>query len=69
MPYMNGYQVARALRADPAQRHAVLVALTGWGAEDDKRRAKEAGYDFHLTKPIEVDQVTSLLARLDAARV
>lgn len=42
----------------------MLVALTGWGSEDDKQRSKRAGFAYHLTKPVEGETVTSLLARL-----
>lgn len=61
LPGMSGYDVARQIRSDPTLAGAVLVALTGWGSEDDKRRTKEAGFDFHLTKPFEtaaLDEVT-----------
>ena len=63
LPGMDGYEVARQLRADPALAATVLVALTGWGSEDDKRRAREAGFDVHLTKPVDVADVDAVLAR------
>ena len=63
LPVMNGYEVAKRFRADPAIAGAVLVALTGWGSEDDKQKSREAGFDFHLTKPIQVQAVQDLLAR------
>ncbi|MBA4067047.1 MAG: hypothetical protein C0501_25730 [Isosphaera sp.] len=64
LPGMSGYEVARLFRADPALRSAVLIALTGWGSDNDKQRSKDAGFDFHLTKPVEGDQVTEALSRL-----
>jgi signal transduction histidine kinase len=64
LPGMSGYDVARALRADPYCGEAVLVALTGWGSEDDRRRSAEAGFDFHLVKPVETGQLAGLLAKL-----
>jgi PAS domain S-box-containing protein len=64
LPGMNGYEVARRLRGEPSLRGAVLVALTGWGTEDDKRQSREAGFDFHLTKPAEVTAIESILARV-----
>ncbi len=64
LPGMNGYEVARTLRADPGSTKAVLVALTGWGSEEDRRRSAEAGFDFHLTKPVETGQLEGLLAKL-----
>lgn len=64
LPGMNGYEVAKQFRADPALATTVLIALTGWGSEDDRRRSKEAGFDHHLTKPINARQVETLLAGL-----
>lgn len=49
---LDGHEVARAVRDEPWRRSMLLVALTGWGQEDDKRRAADAGFDVHLTKPI-----------------
>ncbi len=66
MPGTNGYEVARALRTRGA--HVTLVALTGWGQEADRRRASEAGFDFHLTKPVDPSALNELLARVAAAR-
>ena len=60
LPGMNGYEVARALRADPSCGEPVLVALTGWGSDDDRRRSTEAGFDFHLTKPVVSEQLEQL---------
>jgi signal transduction histidine kinase len=65
LPGMNGYEVAKRLRAEPALRDAVLVAVTGWGNEDYKRKSREAGFDFHLTKPVEVTAIEGILARLE----
>jgi CheY-like chemotaxis protein len=61
LPGMDGYEVARQMRADPALSHATLVALTGWGSEADRRRSEEAGFDFHLTKPVEIAHVNEVL--------
>ena len=55
MPKHNGYDVARAIRSTPWGRSMVLVAVTGWGQSDDKRRAREAGFDHHFTKPLDLD--------------
>jgi signal transduction histidine kinase len=63
LPEISGYDVARRLRAEPTLRGAVLVALTGWGSDDDKRQSKEAGFDFHLTKPVEFPDIVHLLTR------
>jgi PAS domain S-box-containing protein len=64
MPEMDGEEVARRMRAEPALREAVLVAMTGWGREDDRRRAKAAGFDHHLVKPADLDVLRSLLSSL-----
>ncbi len=62
MPGMNGYEVAMRLRETPHGRRARIVALTGWGQEDDKRRAVEAGFDQHLTKPVDPASLNAVLA-------
>jgi CheY-like chemotaxis protein len=59
---LDGYAVARAFRADPDLRSAFLIALTGYGREEDRRRALEAGFDTHLTKPADLDDLRRLLA-------
>jgi two-component system, chemotaxis family, CheB/CheR fusion protein len=61
LPDISGYEVARALRSAPWARDLVLVAVTGWGQDEDKQRALEAGFDHHLTKPIEPDELERLL--------
>lgn len=64
LPGMDGYQVARLLRADPATRDALVVALSGYGQEEDQQRSREAGCQHHLVKPVEL---RTLLDILDAA--
>jgi PAS domain S-box-containing protein len=61
MPGMDGYEVARRLRQDAAFRDVKLVALTGWGQEEDRRRSKSAGFDAHYVKPIDPDVLEKLL--------
>jgi PAS domain S-box-containing protein len=51
LPHMNGYEVAQSIRAEAWGKDTVLIALTGWGQDEDKRRSKEAGFDHHLVKP------------------
>jgi signal transduction histidine kinase len=63
MPDLSGYEVARALRQEPWAAGLQLIAITGWGQDDDRRRALEAGFDRHLTKPIDPEQLQSLIAR------
>jgi CheY-like chemotaxis protein len=61
MPDLDGYEVAKRLRSTPEGKRMHLIAITGWGQEEDKRRALGAGFDFHLTKPIELHQLEVLL--------
>ncbi len=68
LPGMNGYEVARRLRAELHGAALTLVALTGWGTDDDRKRAHEAGFDHHLTKPVDAALVHALLSDMSAAR-
>jgi len=67
LPDVNGYEVARSIRAAPWGGRMVLIAVTGWGQGEDRRRALEAGFDHHLTKPIAAETLESLLQRLDTS--
>lgn len=62
LPGLNGYQVAAKIRAKTWGQSLLLIALTGWGQEDDRRRAREAGFDHHLTKPIDQTTLEKILA-------
>jgi signal transduction histidine kinase len=64
MPLLDGYEVARRIRAQEWGKAVTLVALTGWGQESDRRRSQEAGFDTHLVKPLDLDALTTLLAQL-----
>lgn len=64
MPGMSGYELASRLRAMPELARTAIVAVTGWGSEDDQLRAREAGFDHHFTKPIAAEQVSRLLGQL-----
>ncbi|MEO6742887.1 MAG: ATP-binding protein [Caldimonas sp.] len=64
MPGMNGFEVASRLRAMPGAPRSILVAVTGWGSEDDRKKAKEAGFDFHLTKPTDDAELEAILAQV-----
>ena len=63
LPVMTGYDVARLLRSDPRFSHLVLIAVTGWGSAEDRRRSAEAGFDEHLTKPVDLAALEPLLHR------
>lgn len=67
MPGMNGYEVAKALRQIPALSHMTLIALTGWGGEQDRALSREAGFDRHLIKPVDMMVIEGLLADVVAA--
>ncbi|QOY95349.1 response regulator [Massilia sp. UMI-21] len=67
LPDLNGYELARRLRATAAGQNMRLIAATGWGQEKDRQRAFDAGFDHHLTKPIDFERLRSVLAPPDAA--
>ena len=68
LPDMSGYDAAPLLRKLDGMADATLIALTGWGAASDKKRSAAAGFDHHLTKPVEFDEVEALLERITAQR-
>jgi DNA-binding response OmpR family regulator len=65
MPDMNGYELATALRGQSWAAGIYLIALTGWGQEGDRQRAREAGFDQHMTKPLDPEALDSFLASMD----
>jgi len=67
MPNLSGYELAQALRKKPALDGMALVALTGWGAENDRALSREAGFVEHLTKPVDFDAIEVVLGRLRRA--
>jgi CheY-like chemotaxis protein/anti-sigma regulatory factor (Ser/Thr protein kinase) len=64
LPGLNGYEVCRRIRKEPWGRQVLLVALTGWGQDEDRQRSKEAGFDAHFVKPVDFDALLKLLASL-----
>jgi len=68
MPGMNGYELARRIRATDWGPEVVLVAVTGWGQAEDKRLASEAGFDRHLAKPVGPDALEPLVELVRAQR-
>jgi CheY-like chemotaxis protein len=64
LPQRNGYEAARMIRAEPWGRDVVLIALTGWGQEQDRRRSREAGFDHHLVKPVDPQVLMTLVSEL-----
>jgi CheY-like chemotaxis protein len=66
LPDMDGYELARRLRAAPATRGALLLALTGYGQEHDRTLSKSAGFDHHFVKPVDPQRLEELLAAVRA---
>ena len=64
MANMDGYEACRRIRAKSWGSEPFLVALTGWGSLDDKRRTREAGFNRHLVKPVALDALTKIIAEL-----
>jgi PAS domain S-box-containing protein len=62
LPDLDGYEIARQIRQMPSDKSTLLIALTGWGQDKDKREAETAGFDFHFTKPVDLDQLLAVLA-------
>jgi CheY-like chemotaxis protein len=63
MPDMDGYEVARRIRGTPDHADVLLIALTGWGQENDQRRSRAAGFDHHVIKPVDIETLRDLLAQ------
>jgi DNA-binding response OmpR family regulator len=68
LPGMSGYDVCRTLRAKSWGKGMTVVAVTGWGQEDDRRRSRDAGFDHHLVKPVDYQALIALVSALQAAR-
>jgi CheY-like chemotaxis protein len=66
LPRISGYDVAAGLRRQPEFQRTVLIALTGYGQDEDRRRAEDAGFNYHLTKPVEPEALAALLDSLRA---
>jgi CheY-like chemotaxis protein len=65
LPKLNGYEACRRIRQQPGGKKRIVVAVTGWGREEDRRRTKEAGFDLHWVKPVNPAALTKLLAELE----
>jgi CheY-like chemotaxis protein len=68
MPRLDGYEATRRIRTQPWGRDVIIIALTGWGQDDDKARSREAGCDGHLTKPGSLPDLERLLEKLQSAQ-
>jgi len=68
LPTLNGYEVCRRIRDEPWGKEMVLIALTGWGQDEDRRKSHEAGFDGHLVKPVNYPALMALLDSLGVAK-
>jgi CheY-like chemotaxis protein len=66
LPKLDGYEVSRRLRNLPVTRDALMVAVSGYGQDEDKRQAQEAGFDFHMTKPVDPARLIAVIASAPA---
>ncbi len=64
MPKLNGYEACKAIREQPWSSKAVLVALTGWGQDEARRRSQESGFTHHMVKPVSPDALEAILGSL-----
>ncbi len=62
LPKLNGYEACRRIREQPWGKNMTVVALTGWGQEEDRRKSSEAGFDGHMVKPVDLTALMKLLA-------
>ncbi len=69
MPELNGYEACLRIRELPWGKNAILVAMTGYGQDEDKRQSHEAGFDLHLVKPVDMGAIKKLLSSLKAEMV
>ena len=64
LPELDGYEACRRIRRTPWGRDVALVAVTGWGQDEDQRKSREAGFDHHLVKPLRYDSLVAVLDTL-----
>lgn len=65
LPEMNGYEICQTMRREPALQNIVFIAQTGWGQKEHRERSKEAGFDYHLVKPVDMEALKNILLGLD----
>ena len=68
LPQLTGYEVCRRIRQEPWGREMLLVAVTGWGQDEDREKSRQAGFDAHFVEPIELDSLRTLLASAGSGR-
>ncbi len=64
LPALNGYEVCQQIRARSSSRQAVVIAITGWGQESDRRKSRDAGFDAHLVKPVAYSELVTLVGQI-----
>jgi CheY-like chemotaxis protein len=69
LPRLNGYDACRLIREKPWGASMILIAVTGWGQEEDRRRSREAGFDGHMVKPVDLDELMRLLDDVSSSRL
>lgn len=69
LPEMDGFEVANAVRQDPLMSSMRLIAITGYGRPEDRRRSREAGFELHMTKPVDPKELQLILAQTNGVRV
>ncbi|WP_437230635.1 PAS domain S-box protein [Planctomicrobium sp. SH661] len=69
LPKLNGHEVCRRIRQYPWGKEIIIIAQTGWGQEEDRERTRQAGFDHHMVKPVDVKELQAILARLQADRL
>lgn len=68
LPKLNGYEACRRIRGEPWGKSVILIAVTGWGQEEDRRRSRGAGFDHHIVKPVDSHELMKLLAGLQQVK-
>ena len=69
LPRLNGYDACRLIREQAWGANMIMIAVTGWGQEEDRRRSREAGFDGHLVKPVDLDELMRLLDDVASSRL
>lgn len=68
LPGMNGYEICQAMRKEPDLQSTIFIAQTGWGQKEHRERSREAGFDYHLVKPVDIEVLKNILLILDKER-
>ena len=68
LPKLNGYEACRQMKAQAWDKKMILIAVTGWGQDDDRRKSQEAGFDHHMVKPVDPQALMKLLAELESVK-